>query len=476
MRSRPTRNQDGATLIIVLMFISVFGLILAGLLTEAGASIKYTDTVANHGEKVYAADAGLTLGIKQLKQNNEICPTTGSSQTIQTTTVNDIPTKVECETTSGSTTGGLGYAIYTRSPASDSLQLQQGLVKEVGGPVYVTGGVDGLNKGMNVKRGNFRQLAANGCNALTDPGVKVDPGYSKLCPPTPPTVPTYAAPPVPPAAIAARTSGDGDCQILYPGTYAGAPVFDLTKTNYFATGLYYFKAPFTFEGTGASDTYYFGGARASYEEEEKFPANHPPCASDAAATSAAPPGDYTASGTGVQFIFGNGATLTVADKSRAELFERTDNGTQETSSPTVVAVPSSWATPDWIPNAVNTTVVGFTPGADKALVIHGLTYAPDHNVVFKVTNIVDAVVFGGVVAWKVEIDSSQGGGGGGLVVRAKNGNPDPRHIVVRATAPFPASASAGREVVSTTVVEITNDIPERVTIESWRTRGPIEPL
>ncbi len=239
--------------------------------------------------------------------------------------------------------------------------------------------------------------------------------------------------------------------------------------------MYYFKAPFTFSGTGNSKTYYFGGAPASYETVT-FLANQPSCASDGvAASSAVPAGSYTASGTGVQFIFGNRATVTVDDKSRAELFERTADGTEQTSSPTVVAVPSSWA-PGWLPNPIHTDVLAFTPGADKALVIHGLTYAPDHNILFKVTNVVNAVVFGGVVAWHVELDTSQGGGGNGLVVTARNGKSAPRHIVVRATAPFPVLASAGRQVVSTAVVQITNDTPAQVTIESWRTGGPSDPF
>src|SRR2546423_1814620 len=83
MRSRKLRNQDGASLVIVLVFISIFGLIITGLLTEAGASVKYTDTVSNHEKKVYAADAGAQLGIQQLQQNTEICPITGSNEIIQ---------------------------------------------------------------------------------------------------------------------------------------------------------------------------------------------------------------------------------------------------------------------------------------------------------------------------------------------------------------------------------------------------------
>lgn len=40
----------------------------------------------------------------------------------------------------------------------------------------------------------------------------------------------------------------------------------------------------------------------------------------------------------------------------------------------------------------------------------------------------------------------------------------------------PPSAGEGREVVSTTVVQIANDAGRTVTINSWRTRAPDEAL
>jgi hypothetical protein len=491
MPSRHFQNQDGATLVLVLMFISVFGLIIAALLTEAGASVKYTTTVTNHEEKVYAADAGVQLGIQQLQQHNQICPVTGSNQTIQTTTVNGMPISVTCETTSGSTTGGLGYAIFTRSPDADSLNLLQGGAKKVNGPVHITGGISNLHKKLFVTNGYFSQaesLQPYSCNGVSDPdvedsGVDVDPGYPMLCKTVTPTAPSYPAPTaVPPTPVSTPLESlDGDCKIFYPGTYENAPAIDPSGdvVNYFATGVYYFKAPFTFAGAGSGDTFFFGGQPAAYELPVKFPDDHPTCASDgeatAAASAASPPVTFSPSGSGVQFIFGDGATLTIADKSRAELFERTANGEQETSSPSVVAVPTTWDPVEWQANTPHSTVLEFTAGADKALIVHGVTYAPDHNVVFRVTEDVDAAVFGGVVAWKLDLRSSNAGDGDGLIISASNGTPAPRHIVVRATAPFPASASAGREVVSTAVVQITNDTPKKVTIESWRTRGPSDP-
>jgi hypothetical protein len=475
------KKDDGASLVIVLIFIAVFGLIAAALLTEAGASVAYTKSVTDHEAKVYAADAGVSLGIQQLQQHNTLCPTTGSSETIHTIQVNGLDVEVTCQTTSGSTTGGLGYSIFTYSPDSDSLILQSGDAKEVSGPVHVTGGVDGLNKGLVVKKGDFSQLSANGCNAKTHAGLTVQTGFAKQCLPGQPDQPTYSAPgSIPAAAPPAQTSGA--CKIFYPGTYDSPPSFDLTKTNYFATGVYYFRSSFTFAGTGGSDTYYFGGMPADYEEV-KFSSKRDAttCARDTQAVSAAAtastPFTYTPSGSGVEFVFGNNATpatLTVDNKARVELFERTADGNQQTASPTIAIVPSTWT--GWETNTIHTEAVSFTSGSDKALVVHGVTYAPEHNVVLRVTNVVDAVAFGGIVAWKADLRSSEGGGGSGLVINGRNGTPKPRRVIIKGTAPPSASTSAGKPVVSTALIRVENDENRTTQIETWRTRAPDQTL
>jgi hypothetical protein len=489
MFTQKSKQEEGASLVIVLIFTTVFGLIAAALLTEADVSVAYTKTVNDHEKKVYAADAGVALGIQQLQQHNTLCPgITSSEVSVQTVQVNGLDVEVTCQTTSGSTSGGLGYAIYTLSDEPDSLRLQQGDAKEVSGPVHVTGGVDGLNKGLIVTKGDFTQLSANGCNAKTYSGVggvTTQTGFDKYCLPSQPDQPTYAAPTVAIPATAPAPQTRGACKIFYPGTYDYSldTAFDLARTNYFASGVYYFRSSFSFAGTGSDDTYYFGGMPADYETV-KFSSERDAatCARDseavAAAAAASPALAYTPSGSGVEFVFGNGAVLTVDNKSRAELFERTADGSQQTASPTIAVVPSTWATTpaSWETNPLHTTGVTFTPGADKALVVHGVTYAPEHNVLLKVTNVVDAVAFGGIVAWKADLDSSEGGGGSGLVVNGRNGTPKPRRVIIKGTAPPSSSTSAGNSVVATALISIENDENKTVQIETWRTRAPNQTL
>src|SRR2546423_2150913 len=155
MFRRLRRNEDGASLVIVLIVISVFGLILSGLLTEAGASVRYTTIVNGHEQKVYAADAGVSLGVQRLQQTNQLCPVTGPETQLDVTTVNGRSTRITREVTSGSTMGGLGHAIVTKSPAADSLNIQSGSAKNVTGPVFVTGDVSGWDKGLNLKSGDL---------------------------------------------------------------------------------------------------------------------------------------------------------------------------------------------------------------------------------------------------------------------------------------------------------------------------------
>lgn len=475
MFTRRLKREEGTSLVIVLIMISVFGLILTALLTEAGASVRYTDSVSSHEKKLYAADAAVALGIQQLQQNIEICPSTGVSETIQTTTVNGLPAQVTCETTSGSTASHLGYAVVTMSPAANSLTIQSGNAKRIYGPVHVTGNVDGWNKGLDVDSGNFTQTQGNGCTATADPNLTLDAGYGFFCNATVPTLPTIAVPTMPVAPRAATTFAT--CKIFYPGRYTSAPAIDVTKVNYFASGVYYFNfaGPITVAGSGPNDMVVFGGEKASWETAQ-YSSLLPACAHDTQAIAAAGGSAPEVNGTGVQFIFGGGASLALDNKSKTELFVRTADATTATAAPSFIAVPptSAWTTAGYTPNTADTNVLNFSSGSDKGFLAHGLVYAPNHNVVLYATNGVDASVLGGVVAWELDLQSSAAGSG--LTVSATDGIPDPRHIIVRGTAPFPASAATGRQVVSTAVIQIANDTARTVTVESWRTRGPADAL
>jgi hypothetical protein len=488
MRAHHNSSEEGASLVIVLIVISLFGLVIGGLLTEAGASVKYTKTVSDHEKKVYAADAAVSLGIQQLQQHGTLCPINLSNEVVQVVTVNGVATQVSCNVTSGSTVGGLGYAIITLSPDNDSLSIQSGSdPKKVTGSVHVTGDVAGWNKGLDIDGGDFSQTKGNGCISTTDGTIPsslagsltLDTGYPYTCETSSPTVPSYTAPAVPGLAQAPRApSGSlSSCKFYYPGRYDSDPALDVSRVNYFATGVYYFTTGFTITATGTDTMRVFGGQPASYETV-RYASTMPSCATDSNAKSAAPDGAPEVNGpsTGVKFIFGSSAGMTSGDKSSTELFARTLNGNADTSEPTLMSVPQNWQAAGWAyAVADHSLVLNFASGSDKNLLVHGLVYAPSRAVSLYATTDVDAAVLGGVIAWKVDLQSSNGGGGSKLTISASDGTPAPRHIVVKAAAPHPAPASGERQVVSTAVIQVANDSARTVTIESWRTRGPSDP-
>jgi hypothetical protein len=473
MRSRSFRNQDGASLVIVLVVMAVFGLILGGLMTETGASTRYTTTVSNYEKKVYAADAGVAAGIQQLQQHNELCPTAGSSETLQTVNINGYDVSVACEVTAGSTVGGLGYAIITLSPGANSLVTQGGSdPKLVNGPVYVGGTFDG-NPGMKVTNGTFKQGTSSGCTSATPSGLTLDTGYTYKCGAAEPNVDVPTTPALPSTPRASQTFGT--CTYFYPGKYTTAPTLS-SGTNYFASGVYYFENV----GQWPINKVVFGGAPATYESvrfKSPVPAAEsytpmPTCANDSDAISKAGGNAPEVTGTGAQFVLGGNSTIYLDNGSQLEVFARTLDGTSETATASIVAVPDSWAA--WTQSTDNLTVYDFHNGSNPDSVIHGLVYLPEQNARLWSTNNVYAAVLGGIVAWELELQSSASGSG--LQVSAGDGEPEPRHLVISSTAPSSPDPDAGRQVTSTAVVEIANDGAKTITVHSWRTKGLTESL
>jgi Tfp pilus assembly protein PilX len=483
MRRRSFRQDDGATLVIVLIFMTVFGLILGGLLTETSASTRYTSTISNYEQKLYAADAGVAAGIQQLQQHNQLCPTAGSTATIQTINVNDYDTTVSCEVTAGSTVGGLGYAIITRSSGANSLFTQGGSTpKLINGPMHVGGTVTG-GPGIKVMNGTFAQ--GNSCTS--QPGlVALDTGYGWSCSAPEPLVADPTPPTLPSSPRGSETLGS--CTYFYPGRYTSPPSLG-SGTTYLASGVYYFDNA----GQWAIEEVIFAGTPATFEEVAfKSPSPSPPnaytpmptCANDDDAIAEAGGNAAEVTGTGAQFILGGNSTIFLETTSQLEVFARTLDGTSETVTATVVAVPDSWDSTIWAEStdggvctgaaATSTCAYDFHQGNGPDSVIHGMAYFPDQNVRLWSTNSVRAAVLGGIVAWELELQSSASGSG--LQVSASDGAPEPRQIVVTSTAPATPDAAAGRQITSTAVVEIANNPAKTVTVHSWRTRGVTEAL
>ena len=456
------RSEDGASLIIVLVVISVFGLVLSGLLTESSASIKYTKTVSTHEAKVYAADAGVSLAIQQVRQNNELCPEVGLSSTVPiSTTINGKNVSVTCTGAIGSALGARGYAIQVRESSlgvRGVFETQSGGTKILTGPVFVDGTFNLSGGGVQVQRGNVHQKDPS-CNSASPP-VSVDStlGYRYLCTSAVPALPTNDPPPAGVPATAPAPTGT-TCKTFYPGTYTDANKPVLAADNYFVSGVYYFN----FTGSLVLDgKWVYGGIVGAGETRvlDTVRPVPPTC------VQSVNPAGYT--GTGVKIIMGSTARFDLS-KAHMELFARQDDPAAPNPKPSgtngisVVAAPGSWT--GWTKSAVGTTIIDLSSNLNLSdLALHGLVWARDQRVNLGSVNGAVAQTTGGVVANYVYLQTSNGDG---LQVSVEGGDPDPRYVKLEATVSEPGA----RNVKSTAIIVLENEIGTAPTIQSWRTRG-----
>lgn len=472
MRQHDRRSEDGASLVMVLVFISIFGLILAGLLTEAGASVKYTTNVANHEKLVYAADAGVSAGIQQIQQNSELCPGVGmgTGPAISDVTVNNQTVSVTCAATVGTTLGSSGFAVVTTATGANSLKLSNAQAKKIKGPVFVSGSVS-WGPGLQLSNGNFYQLKQpdGSCQAVpTSSQLSLSAPYGVYTCRTPADIGLPAGqlwpdqphdPPAMPTATPSVNGTDvGSCRIFTPGVYSLPP--NLKKgDNYFVSGTYYF----TFTGTWnvKQATIYGGQPDPAYETRALVPA--PTCATSSDTA-------YGGTGTGVEWIFGGTSRMYIDTQGSVELFARTgETGASPYLSLVGVPSESAWTSKGYSPNTVlsGTPILEIKDGNKQNLAVHGLLYAPNQDVALTATNSVLAQTLGGMVVSHLTMQSSASAQG--LAVAVAAGPPAPREILVTATA---HDSGGGRDVVSSAVIQVANDAPKTVTIKSWRTRGP----
>jgi type II secretory pathway pseudopilin PulG len=96
-RSVRTRGEDGATLIFVIGFMVLVGLVAAGLATQLASSSKTRVALDNARNRQYAADAAITSDMAQVRTNmgngNALAPCPSSKLT---QTLNGVTVQVDC--------------------------------------------------------------------------------------------------------------------------------------------------------------------------------------------------------------------------------------------------------------------------------------------------------------------------------------------------------------------------------------------
>jgi hypothetical protein len=446
------KGEDGSVLLICLVFTTIFGLIMAALLSQAEAHIKHTQIVSKHDGKVYAADAGISHAIDVMRSMNTLCPSVAATPTpLPDVAVGGQTVKTSCITKAGSTTGIGGYAIVTTLASGNSLVIQSGLSKHIEGPVFLNGTID-WGPGIEVKGGDVKQRAST-CSGGAAPTAPTSlqlsfiyrPPFDWYCTTEATPNPDHVPPTFP---LSVAVPGSATCKVYRPGVYT-TPL-SISSNAYFGSGTYYFTQDVTVDHATL-----VGGQPTSFDSLHRklvLPSGCP--ASDA--------GIVGANGQGVEFVFGGGARLNISTQGAAELFTRasgTDGGTQGIS---LVAVPSDWpAASGWLVHTATSTL-DIKEGDQQKVAIHGMVYAPGADVHLAATNDVIAQVLSGVLARTLELKSSASANG--LAVSVAESAADPRQVVLTSTA----GEVSERRVQATAVVKIKNDATSTVEIQSWR--------
>ena len=472
MQRRIRATDDGATLVLVLVFVGVFGVLLAAVLNETSGGLKRTIVTRSFNEKVYAADAGIDAAIQTARLSDTLCPVTGSTGTLAPLTVNGKSVTVTCRTVSGSSLGAGGFALVTTDPTASSITTSGGGTKTIRGDIFASGLGNPSNFVVDHGRilehnstcsiGGAAPAATNWIPSIengTAAGQTPVPPYSYACTGTSwntvvPTVPSLGTPPLAHTALPDKVSGT--CSIFRPGTYASG--INLSASNYLSSGVYYFPTGQIY----LKQKTLIGGAPASGDTNVNGDAA---CGSDADLTAAAA-GKETIQGTGVTIVLGGDANLDVDNPGgRVEFFTRTGGGagegTQGVSLITVATTGGGWTAST---RSLTQTVLLLGTGNTPAFSAHGLVYVPGHFIDFNATNDVTAQLVGGVVTGRLNLQSSASAGG--LSVSLQSG-PGRRRLELVSTASSPGE----RDIVSSAVIDIQNDSSRTIAINSWLTHG-----
>src|SRR4051812_8284605 len=166
---REQRGDQGASLVIVLAFLAVFGVLVVLLLGQTTTSFGRTLVSRTYNEKSFAADAGVDAAITRLRADDTLCPKAGATGALTPLSVNSKTVTVTCRTISGSSAGAGGYALITTDPGGSSFDTQSGGggEKRIIGSVYSSGFTNSVD--VFVKNGFVREFnGAGGCSSNSD--------------------------------------------------------------------------------------------------------------------------------------------------------------------------------------------------------------------------------------------------------------------------------------------------------------------
>ena len=459
-RNRSNHTEEGAVLVMVLIAVSVIGLVVGAVITQADASMSSTRVVREQDRKVYAADAGVEDAIRSLQKNSLLCNQAGQSTALPTQSFNGrtVDIGVQCNGVTSTATNLSTYAVIVTDRSTNALLTQGGGNQIIDGPLYAAElDPDVSDMSIAVSGDTFEQQASGGSGrCMTDAdqpaGLTSDIGlYHCVSGPVP-----DPAPSLPTALPNAGTSVlTGSCKVFKPGLYSGS--ITLAASNYFVSGVYYFvNVSFVL----SNNEIIVAGAPSTADVNTN---GNTPCNGGGDAGSGAV-------GTGVKWIFGGTSSIDV-EKGQVELFRReggpASEGSQGVSLMTVGTNASGWTKSSLDVTGSPTNVITVGSGNQPQLAIHGLVYTPSANVDFKVTNDSYAMLTSGIVTGRLKLQASGSALANGTPSITINNGTITRKAVITSTAE--GVTDGGRDIVATAVVNITNDVNRTVSIDSWNT-------
>lgn len=322
-------GEEGAALLIVLAFLSLFGLAIAALLGFSETSFKTTLAVRSLSGAKYAADGAAEAAINTWRDQTSVGAAGGSCPSFTPPVVNDTATRVEC-TAFNPTAGSAGVQVTSvnkpkaalltlgRNSGEDGLSQGSNSNLRIKGQVYSNSTVrntassaqiivDGPLIARGDCTGNITSTPAKSCNDTTANPVGVDPNYT----PAATTVPPYRTVP---------TCSPNSVVTFQPGYYDDAAALSsmMSATGPCAGSVFWFQP-----GSGGVGVYYFDfhGATRTWTVKDSNARVIAGTPKGWSPTPASPAPTVTVPGAcstpldgvqpGVQFIFGNDSRMDV---------------------------------------------------------------------------------------------------------------------------------------------------------------------
>ena len=422
MQRTPHTNDRGAILPMVLVITVVLSVIVSAVASYATTGIRYGQVVEGRADRLAAADGGMRYAVGRLGQGDARLCGLGGDHIIDAPDINGSTVEVTCTPVGNGFDNTNGWALVLTGeglPAGGDLVTTLGAASStryIEGPVYMNELEFGGGSPVEFQRAQLLHTSADcsvpgvipsfvsfdstslGVSCTTRPWSRAtsgtvwsadeDPVTGLFTEPNIGVLPTNV---LNGSVDYTDFTADGSpCRVFQPGHYTVMP--DLESNNYFMNGNYIFDG-FTLAISNQQMTagQAFSDAGVTPAGDDQFLAN---TACNDVLPLDVPTGVLTA---GVTFYMQNGASFEVNNNGTLEVLRRK----QGAAYVSVHVLDNSFA---W-----NDTVIRQGPGTNKDMVMHGLVWAPESQIVFqRIANAADGQMLGGGVLSNIAVGSAAG--------------------------------------------------------------------